>query len=102
MHSFGADVIFTYEGLWVSDGSVKGTINIAPNVYGNDFTNFGSKVLFEGNTSGANFALWITDGTAAGTTEIGGPGNAGIVGADHEAMAPGGFTLLGDKAVFTA
>lgn len=89
------------QGLWVTDGTAAGTFELAPiagafkvgspgsDVLGSgpDMAVLNNKVLFKGtdlqNTPGS---LWVTDGTAAGTFEIGGQGNAAIVG------SPNGFT----------
>jgi ELWxxDGT repeat protein len=89
------------QGLWVTDGTAAGTFELAPisgafavgspgsDVLGSgrNMTVLGNKVLFRGtdlqDTPGS---LWVTDGTAAGTVEVGGQGNAAIVG------SPNGFT----------
>jgi ELWxxDGT repeat protein len=93
MESFGSGVIFSYAGLWVSDGTAGGTVEIADNPVA-DLTVFGTKALFDAG------GLWITDGTAAGTTEIGGSANAGITGASPLGLGPSDFTVFGDKALF--
>ena len=109
MESFGNDVIFTFGGgIWVSNGTAAGTVEVKTFASGPlslaDLTVFGNKVLFEaGYSSGSDVAsLWITDGTVAGTTEIGGSANAGIAGADHGEMLPQDFTVFGDNALFIA
>ena len=89
------------QGLWVTNGTAAGTFELAPipgafavgspgsDVLGSgpNMAVLGNVVLFKGtdlqDTPGS---LWMTDGTAAGTFEIGGQGNAGIVG------SPNGFT----------
>ena len=58
-------------GLWVTDGTVGGTQEIANGLYPSGLSVFDGKVLFS-----ANNALWFSDGTAAGTQEI--PGTAGL------------------------
>jgi ELWxxDGT repeat protein len=91
------------DALWISDGTPGGTTEIggAGNAgisgansaasggifwYGNveypDFTVYGNEVLFVGFDDGptAHVGLWVTNGTAAGTSEIGGIGNSGISG----------------------
>jgi hypothetical protein len=50
---------------------------------------YNGKVLFSGASGLAGspvYGLWITDGTVAGTTEIGGAGNAGIAGVSFRAI----------------
>jgi len=87
------------EALWISDGTAAGTVEVggAGNAgisganpasaggifwFGSiefpDFTVYNGKALFMGYDAGNHVSLWETDGTAAGTTEIGGLGNAGI------------------------
>ena len=59
---------------------------------------FGNEVLFNGVDSAGHFTLWETNGTAAGTTEIGGLGDAGVSGASSGAFGldhPVGMTTLG-------
>ena len=53
-----------------------------------DMVAFGNEVLFQGRDSSGRFGLWATDGTAAGTTEIGGLGNAGVNGASSSFGTP--------------
>jgi len=57
-----------------------------------DFTVFGSKVLFAGFDASNHDNLWVTDGTAAGTSEL--------TGASPAATAPSDWSVLGSKAVF--
>jgi len=103
----GADTEDTSGSLWETNGTPSGTIEIgglgnaqisgSPNgnkvdlpigIFPQDLTTFNGKVLFAGTDSttlsNGGYAhtegLWITDGTAAGTSEIGGLGNAGISG----------------------
>jgi ELWxxDGT repeat protein len=86
-------------GLWRTDGTASGTFELDPikgavtvgspgsDIQPSYMTVLGTEMLFEGadkrDTPGS---LWETDGTAAGTVEIGGQGNAGIKG------SPNGFT----------
>jgi hypothetical protein len=39
------------------------------------------KVYFEALDSKSDLSLWVSDGTAAGTYEVGGGGNGGVTGA---------------------
>jgi ELWxxDGT repeat protein len=105
----GADQEDTPGSLWITDGTAGGTFEIggqgnagiagSPNGDANQLphgiqprflTTFNGKVLFAGqdNTLKPNLfyadtdALWISDGTAGGTVEVGGAGNAGIAGAN--------------------
>ena len=57
-------------------------------------TVFGSKVLFEGSDKNHNSNLWITDGTAAGTSEI------SVTGQHTQSFVPQDFAVLGSKVLF--
>ncbi len=86
-------------GLWVTDGTAQNTVELAPitgafavgspgsDIQPRYMAVLGNEVIFDGadqqDTPGS---LWITNGTASGTYEIGGQGNAGIAG------SPNGFT----------
>lgn len=82
-----------YMGLWVTDGTIAGTREIGglknggvvgvPATNGlnaRSLTRVGSKVFFVASDAknSQNTHLWVTDGTTAGTKEIGGFSNAGI------------------------
>ena len=86
-------------GLWETNGTATGTFELAPvagaavvgtpgsDVQPQSMTVLGGEVLFDGaDQQDTEGSLWETDGTAAGTVEIGGEGNAGISG------SPNGFT----------
>jgi ELWxxDGT repeat protein len=112
------------EGLWVSDGTAPGTFEIGgignaginhanPAQSGGifwsgsiefpDFTVYNGKVLFVGLDDKNHVGLWETDGTPAGTVEIGGVGNAGIQGFGHlsNTSSPG-FTVANGVVLFNA
>lgn len=111
---FGNKVLFSGFGgdganLWVTDGTVAGTSELI--VSGSytgvlttgalapaDLTVFGTKVLFAGSGPESALAgnLWITDGTAAGTSEIATTGGYGI-----NAINPQDITTIGNKALFS-
>jgi ELWxxDGT repeat protein len=57
-------------GLWVTDGTVAGTVNVVPNneSYYTDYTSAGGELYFL--SVGINPALWVTNGTVAGTYEV--------------------------------
>jgi ELWxxDGT repeat protein len=131
---FGGKVLFSAadaannQGLWVTDGTAAGTSELAPingamtvgspgsDVLGSggNMAVLGNMVLFRGNdqqdTPGS---LWVTDGTAGGTSEIGGQGNAGISGSPNgftgqftseaaHGMYPTDLTTFNGKVVFAA
>lgn len=61
--------------------------------------------LFEGLDVSAGLGLWVTNGTAAGTSEIGGIDNSGVSGANAGGVMPAdpGFpdlTVFGAEALF--
>jgi ELWxxDGT repeat protein len=90
-------------GLWVSDGTAGGTTEIGGLCNGGvsgaelggldpfAIGSIGDKALFNGYDASGQQSLWVTDGTAAGTVEIGGLNNAGIKGAAPGGLAPGLF-----------
>jgi ELWxxDGT repeat protein len=53
---------------------------------------FGNKVLFSGVDAAGHIGLWITDGTAAGTSELT-TANGGLTGVSD-------LTVFGNKALF--
>src|SRR5262249_25940915 len=67
--------------------TVAGTSEITSIISPTDLTTFGSEVLFAGSDEG----LWVTDGTASGTTEI----MSGLGG-------PQDLTAFGNKVLFAA
>ena len=117
---FGSDAsgYFTsdFYGLWVTDGTAAGTIELGGLKNGGisgayalgwtpeNFGAFGNKALFSALDTDDYRGLWITDGTTAGTYEIGGLKNAGITGApsgvDYQ-LDPSAFASIGSKALFT-
>ena len=84
-----------FQGLWITDGTTAGTREIGgarnqavfdsgvSNFIANDFVTLGDDELFNADSAGGDSALWITDGTATGTKEIGGANNAGVGGGDN-------------------
>ncbi len=103
-------------GLWFSDGTVQGTYEIGGlknagigGVYTNlsgflpyNILTFGSRALLFGRDSSGWAGLWVTDGTAAGTKELGGLRNAGITGAYALGFAPQNLTVFGNHVLFSA
>jgi hypothetical protein len=96
-------------GLWVTDGSAADTheltgISGASLLYGLDIRSplaFGHEVLFAGyDTDGGYEGLWVTTGTAAGTSEVGGLHSTGIVGASSIGIAPADLTLFNGEVIF--
>jgi ELWxxDGT repeat protein len=97
-----------YLGLCVSDGTPAGTseftvagasslgmfnIDSVP-----DFTVLGNKALFAGFDTSGNVDLWVTDGTAAGTSEVIVAGSFST-GLFSNGESPD-FTVFGSKALF--
>src|SRR5277367_4534199 len=106
---FVSDGETIYPNLWATDGTAAGTtelIKIA-NAYPDglflglanpDLTLLGGDVLFEGDDKNEFPNLWVTNGTAAGTTELTVP-NATADGLFLGVIDPD-FTVFGSKAVF--
>jgi hypothetical protein len=69
-----------HNNLWVTDGTSAGTSELVVagayisgliHQYASpDFTVLGSKLLFIGQDTSGHLNLWVTDGTAAGTSEV--------------------------------
>jgi ELWxxDGT repeat protein len=117
----GNKVIFTAgdpvggaSALWITDGTAAGTTEIGGlknagiSGQGNDgllpgnFVSIGTKVLFDGNDPSGVNALWVTDGTAAGTFELGGVNNVGVAGAPAAGLDPSLITASGGIAYFSS
>ena len=122
---FGTKVLFEAgasdldAGLWITDGTATGTTEIGglarTGIVGavtglwfpSNFTALGNKVLFTASDSGGSGdALWVTNGTATGTTEIGGLMNEGVSGAlklgSGLLWLPSNLVSIGTKALFVA
>lgn len=60
--SFGSDE------LWVSDGTMTGTVQLADNVAPSNFGNYSATLFASGNGSGNNYdGLWKSNGSVTGT-----------------------------------
>jgi ELWxxDGT repeat protein len=106
-------------GLWVSDGTAAGTQELT-GISGASTSGFGfdpqyltpyhprlitTEVLFAGNdASGGNGlpnGLWATNGTVAGTNEVGGLDSTGISGANSSGIAPAYLTVFNGEVLFS-
>ena len=97
-------------GLWVTDGTSAGTSELVVAgarasglfaiTFDPHFAAFGGKVLFEGYDATNRLNLWITNGTAAGTSEVTAAG--AYSGGLFNTTAPisANFTVFGGKVVF--
>jgi ELWxxDGT repeat protein len=102
--------------LWVTDGTSAGTSQLTvtgfPGVFGAgdvpEFTTLGTKTLFEGlfrSGSMDRHDLWVTDGTAAGTSElvVAGTESDGLFGAGSTGVGltvvQPDFGVLGNRAL---
>jgi ELWxxDGT repeat protein len=101
------------QGLWVTDGTGAGTTELtgiagasASGVFGSnqnpDFTVFGGMVLFDGLDASNHLGLWVTDGTAAGTTELTGISGANANGlfSNLSNLDSPHFTVLNGQVLF--
>jgi ELWxxDGT repeat protein len=89
--------------LWISDGTLAGTVQVkdinTPQPQSSNPLNvvaFGNKTVFAATNGTAGIEPWITDGTPAGTIQL-----ADIfVGASSS--SPANFTVMGNLCFFTA
>ncbi len=71
-------------GLWVSDGTPAGTLELAAGAVTDsasaNMVAFGGRLYFAGMDSAGSVGLWSTDGTTSGTVELAvtGAGSAGL------------------------
>ncbi len=103
-----------FHGLWISDGTSGGTTELGgldnqaifdssnSNFQATDFITLDARELFDAPSASGDSALWITDGTAQGTKEIGGVNNAGIIGANDTDLGAGlsGAIKFGNRIFF--
>jgi ELWxxDGT repeat protein len=98
--SLGPDVVLDVDGVGIYHADTNTATLIAPNVHPmNGFQPVGSRDVFSvGSTGDASFELWTTDGTAAGTHQLGGNielrSNAPI-GSGAQFAPDGGFVYFG-------
>ena len=105
----GSEVLFTgndangfRSALWVTNGTGRGNLGALSRGSPSPreasfhlcFVAFGSKVLFSGNDANHHRELWITNGTAAGTSEL------SVAGAFSEKINPGNFVVFGSEGLF--
>ena len=93
-----------HDNLWVTNGTAAGTseLNVAgaslsglfSGGFEPEFTVLGSKGLFRATDSSGNINLWVTDSTAAGTSEL------SVAGASSSGLFPFDFTVFGRKVLF--
>ncbi len=100
-------------GLWISDGTAAGTLEIGGlanqgiadagphGLVPQSLVRLGNKALFHGVNAAGDQTLWVTDGTAAGTFELGGVDNAGIAGAGATGIGLSNPAVLNGKVLFT-
>ena len=79
-----------FEGTFYDAAPGHANISLAPG-----FTIFGDEVLFRGVDTAGAAGLWMTDGTATGTSEI-----VGINGAPSTAINPTDITVYNGMALF--
>jgi ELWxxDGT repeat protein len=117
-NAFTVEVLFQglganqFPGLWVTNGTAAGTSEVGglrnlgiSGAFGSgiEFSDpvvFGHEVLFNGFDASDHFGLWVTNGTAAGTTEVGGLSDSGISGASSSGINPTDLTLFNSEVVF--
>jgi ELWxxDGT repeat protein len=99
--------------LWVTDGTAAGTVELgglrnagisganSAGLFPESFVVANGELFFRGEDTSGNFGLWVSDGTAAGTTEVGGLEDQGVSGAGASGFGIGGLFQLGGKVVFS-
>jgi ELWxxDGT repeat protein len=66
-----------------------------------DLTVINGEVLFIGTGTDGLHDLWVTNGTAAGTTELGGPANLGVSGGvEDNTLYPSNLTTFNGEVLF--
>jgi ELWxxDGT repeat protein len=100
-------------GLWVTDGTAAGTVELAvagasPTGLANginfDVVLFNGKVLFAAPDASNHFNLWVTDGTAGGTSELTAAGafaSGLFYNLGHPQALDPGFMAVAGKVLFT-
>jgi hypothetical protein len=100
-------------GVWFSNGTATGTYEIGGTnssglvgvpkggLFATNITVFGDKALFINQNVNDINGLWVTDGTASGTFELGGPGNKGIPGQLFSGLVPEDLTSAGNKIILS-
>ena len=103
-----------FQGLWISDGTTTGTVEIGgpenqsigdvgqSNFIANNFITLGALELFAAPNAQGNDSLWVTDGTAGGTVEVGGNGNLAVGGGYNTNLGDGlvQSARLGNRVLF--
>jgi ELWxxDGT repeat protein len=120
---FGGNDASGFGGLWVTGGTAATTHELtgihganANGIFGSggsgssvpslypDLTVFNGVVLFEGYDTNGNVGFWVSNGTAAGTAEVGGIGDGGVLGAGSSGLFAGGavplFSVLNGEVLF--
>jgi ELWxxDGT repeat protein len=96
-------------GLWVTNGTAAGTYELTgisgtnTDVLGydpQDFVVFNGEVLFSARDDFGQPNLWITDGTAASTYEIGGLASRGISGVNGSGLNPSNLAVFNGEVLF--
>src|ERR1700722_1462863 len=101
----GLDAAFN-DGLWVTHGTAAGTSELTgisgayTGTYGlqpSGLTVFGSEVLFSGTDTAGHDGLWVSNGTAPGTSAL-----TGISGAFTNGLDPNALTVFGSEVLFSS
>ena len=91
---FSSRIQFSDDGLWRSNGTNGGTIQLTT-IPSNELITFGNKVIFNGDSNNGK-ELWISDGTPSGTVEL------VDIFPGIEDSNPRDFTLYEGKVYFNA
>jgi ELWxxDGT repeat protein len=106
----GNEVFYSTSDLWVTNGTAAGTSELTVNgadsmgLHPSNLTVefFGFNTLFfTGFDSSGGLGLWASNGTAAGTTEVGGIDDRGVSGAYATGLWPESLTVFRPKGAFS-
>ena len=81
-------------GLWKSDGTPGGTVQVIAQVNPLNLTVVGTQIFFFGDSDQTGYRPWVSDGTAAGTHAIG-------LTIDDQGFFRLAFTPFGGRVLFT-
>ena len=89
-------------GLWTSDGTAGGTVELAPantfvsglNPTTSDIVSFNGLTYFAGQDAAGKTGLWVSNGTSAGTSEI------NVPAANSSGLSPVSLTVFDGKLYF--
>jgi len=83
-------------GLWKTDGTEAGTVQVKADVYALGLVVAGSQMFFAGASTATGNELWVSDGTAGGTRMV----TETNPGPSDSVLYQSSLTALGDRVLF--